>query len=107
VTAHSAGPLSLVIQIPVQEHTSSFLLSHYTIAGVVLGTLGAAVCCYMVSQQRKYRSVHETDTQTYTFVCPNEATSIYMPQSAFNPMPMPAYFNPYQYYHQEQHYYAP
>jgi hypothetical protein len=51
--------------------------------------------------------MRESNTQAYTFVCPNEATAIYMPQSAFNPMPMPAYFNPYQYYQQEQHYYAP
>jgi len=107
VSAHPAAPLSQVIQIPVHEHTSSFLLSHYTIAGVVLGSLGAAVCCYIVSHQWKHRSMRESNTQAYTFVCPNEATAIYMPQSAFNPMPMPAYFNPYQYYQQEQHYYAP
>ena len=89
------------------QRTSTSSLPHYTVVGVVFGTLAACVCFYAIVQQCRFRTMLDTSTQqTYTGVLQDDPTARYIPSSGFNPMATPVYFDPYQYYHQQQHHYA-
>ena len=88
------------------QRTSTSSLSHYTIVGVVFGTLAACVCLYSVVQQCRFRTMLDTSTQqNYTGVLQDDPAAMYIPSSGFNPMAMPVYFDPYQYFHQQQQQY--
>jgi len=88
------------------QRTSTSSLPHYTIVGVVFGTLAACVCLYAVVQQCRFRTMLDTSTQqNYTGVLQDDPAAMYIPSSGFNPMAMPVYFDPYQYIHQQQQQY--